>query len=146
MLISYAVYRIGRYVMADKKQEVDILSRTIYGESRGEGIEGMQAVANVVMNRVNAGKWYGTTVEDVCLKPYAFSCWNESDPNYNLIKTVNENNSGFKLAKEIATDAYNGNLADITNGATHYHAAGITPYWAGSMQKTVIIGNHVFYK
>ena len=138
--------RIGRRLMTDKEKEIDLLARTIYGESRGEGVEGMQAVANVIMNRVNAGKWYGRTVSEVVLKPYAFSCWNANDPNYSLIKTVNTSNGGFRLAKEIATTAYDGKLADLTGGATHYHAAGIFPYWAGSMQKTTIIGNHIFYK
>lgn len=147
LLVFLAVaLRIGRRVMTDDEKQIDLLARTIYGESRGEGVEGMQAVANVIMNRVNAGRWYGRTVSEVVLKPFAFSCWNENDPNYNLVKKVDENNTGFKWAKSIAIDAYNGKLADITKGATHYHAAGFTPYWAGSMTKTVIIGNHVFYK
>ena len=132
--------------MTDDKKQIDLLARTIYGEARGEGVEGMQAVANVIMNRVNAGKWYGRTVSEVVLKPYAFSCWNENDANYNIIRNINDNNGYFGVAKTLATAAYNGNLQDITKGATHYHAAGITPYWAGSMQKTVIIGNHVFYR
>lgn len=146
LVILAVALRIGRRIMTDDEKQIDLLARTIYGESRGEGVPGMQAVANVIMNRVNAGSWYGRTVGEVVLKPYAFSCWNKNDPNYSLITTVDENNSGFRLAKSIATDAYNGKLADLTNGATHYHAAGSTPYWADSMIKTVVIGNHVFYK
>ena len=36
----------------------DILARTLYGEARGEGIDGIEAVACVIMNRYKARKWY----------------------------------------------------------------------------------------
>ena len=35
---------------------VDILARTIYGEARGESVRGKEAVASVVMNRVNRAR------------------------------------------------------------------------------------------
>lgn len=132
--------------MTDKEREIDLTARTLWGEARGEGIRGMQAVANVITNRVNAGKWYGRTYEEVVLKPYQFSCWNENDPNFSKLKSVNDNDVNFYNAKGLARLAYDGDLLDITGGATHYHRAGSTPYWAGSMQKTAVIGNHVFYK
>ncbi|MGN1091616.1 MAG: cell wall hydrolase [Alphaproteobacteria bacterium] len=132
--------------MTDKEKEIDLMARTMWGEARGEGIRGMQAVANVIMNRVNAGRWYGRTVEDVVLKPYQFSCWNANDPNLPKLKSVNEKDTQFSNAKGLARLAYEDNLVDITGGATHYHAAGITPYWANAMNKTAVIGNHAFYK
>lgn len=132
--------------MRDRKREIDLMARTAWGEARGEGLRGMQAVLNVIQNRVNAGKWYGRTAEEVVLKPYQFSCWNENDPNYLKMQRVDENDAQFTNAKGLAELSYDGDLLDITGGATHYHAAGITPNWAGSMQKTAVIGNHVFYK
>ena len=42
-----------------RKLEIDTLARTIWGEARGEGSAGMQAVANVVMNRAAIGGWWG---------------------------------------------------------------------------------------
>ena len=48
-----------------KEDDVDILARTIYGEARGEGQEGMEAVACVVMNRYKDHKWYtGYVLQD----------------------------------------------------------------------------------
>ena len=41
-----------------QKNDLDILARTLYGEARGEGTEGMEAVANVIMNRYRKPKWY----------------------------------------------------------------------------------------
>lgn len=146
LAVGYLAFRLGRYMMTNKEREIDLTARTIWGEARGEGIRGMQAVANVIRNRVKAGSWYGQTYEDVVLKPYQFSCWNENDPNFSKIWTVDESDVQFSNAKGIAKLAYNGDLLDITGGATHYHRAGATPNWAFYMQKTAVIGNHIFYK
>lgn len=144
--VSFWGWRMIRKELTDENREIDLMARTIYGEARGEGGTGMQAVANVIMNRVNAGKWYGRTVEDVVLKPYQFSCWNENDPNRKVIRDITTSNSVFANAKNISKQAYLGLLPDITGGATNYHAAGIRPAWAASMTKTAVIGNHIFYK
>ena len=70
-----------------KNLEVDVLARTIWGEARGEGKEGMEAVASVILNRTEIAKrldgyWWGNTIIQVCQKPYQFSCWNKLDPNF----------------------------------------------------------------
>lgn len=126
------------------ENQVDYMARTIYGEARGEGMQGMQAVGNVIMNRVKQGGWYGASVKDVVLKPYQFSCWNEGDPNRQ--KILNATDAQLATARSIAEKIIDGILGDITGGATHYHAKSINPYWAASMTKTVTIGNHIFYK
>jgi spore germination cell wall hydrolase CwlJ-like protein len=128
-----------------KAQEVDILARTIWGEARGEGANGMQAVANVIVNRANAPSWWGTNIVDVCLKDYQFSVWNQNDPNYRLVTNVTASDPMFKKALEIAARAVAGTLPDITGGATHYHTTAINPSWASSLGVTRVIGAHKFY-
>ncbi|MDY6408142.1 MAG: cell wall hydrolase [Pseudomonadota bacterium] len=61
--------------------ETEILAKTLYGEARGEGISGLEAVANVILNRVKHPCWWGKSIQEVCLKPMQFSCWNTDDPN-----------------------------------------------------------------
>jgi len=39
-----------------------------------------------------------------------------------------------------------GKFPDITEGATHYHADYIYPYWADTLNETVQITDHIFYK
>lgn len=135
-----------KYILTSSADEIDLLARTAWGEARGEGAEGMKAVVNVIMNRVNRGGWYGSTVSDVVLKPKQFSCWNESDINYNATKNVTEEDADFYWLKNvIAPKALAGNLPDNTGGATHYHAAYITPAWASTLTQTAKIGNHIFY-
>ncbi|MFR8206232.1 MAG: hypothetical protein ACLU99_07750 [Alphaproteobacteria bacterium] len=61
------------------------------------------------------------------------------------VTTADEN---FALAKQLATAAYNGNLPDITNGATNYLALGSlssVPGWVASLEEVAVIGNHTFY-
>lgn len=63
----------------------DVLARTLWGEVRGESLEGQIAVAWSIRNRVNAGKaksWWGEGYTGVCQKPYQFGCWNKNDLNY----------------------------------------------------------------
>ena len=40
------------------ENDLQILARTLFGEARGEGDEGLEAVACVIMNRFKANKWY----------------------------------------------------------------------------------------
>jgi len=129
---------------------VDVLARTIWGEARGQPQEGLEAVASVVLNRVKraqerGGYWWGGDIISVCQKPYQFSCWNRSDPNYKKLTAVTEKNIHFATALRIARRAVVGTLADNTNGATHYHTKAISPYWAVDQVPTIIIGDHIFY-
>lgn len=130
--------------------EVDILARTLWGEARGEGAAGMEAVAAVVMNRVALARirgrmWWGDSVAEVCRKPWQFSCWNERDPNRAKLLAVSSTDPVFALALRIARRAAAGGLADPTRGATHYHARGIMPGWAAGQVPVAEIGRHLFY-
>lgn len=128
-----------------KELAADVLARTLWGEARGEGSAGMQAVANVVMNRAARGGWWGDDIIGVCQKPYQFSCWNKDDPNYRQLLAVDGRDLYFATAQRIARRAVYGRLDDITGGADHYHAAGISPYWAQGQKPCAVIGNHIFY-
>ena len=108
----------------------------------------MQAVLNVIMNRVKAGSWWGATPKEVCTKKSQFSVWNKSDPNYAPMLAVNDSDDSFAVAKNLAGLAYAGALPDITNGATNYLALGSlskAPSWVNKMQVVASIGNHTFY-
>lgn len=141
---------------------IDTLARTIWGEARGQGYSGMQAVASVVMNRYEAAqrssgkaRQYGRTVEEICKKPYQFSVWNKGDPSLKKMLAVNENNADFRRAVSIADKALRGELPDNTGGADHYlnieftrkiRRNGTLPDWVDLSRKTASIGAHTFLK
>ena len=131
--------------------EADVLARTLWGEARGEGSAGMQAVACVVLNRAvesdrRGHMWWGNNIIQICQKPYQFSCWNRSDPNFRKLQALDESDLYFAAALRIARRAIMGGLNDPTGGATHYHAVDVTPYWARGEKVSAAIGRHVFYR
>ncbi|HCM83114.1 MAG TPA: cell wall hydrolase [Alphaproteobacteria bacterium] len=141
----------ARIALAER--EMDILARTIWGEARGEGQRGMEAVAAVIINRVTFAReqpcgsfWWGNSIIRVCQKPMQFSCWNAQDANLAKLKNVDQTNPSFAMAQRIAKWATTGSLPDATGGADHYHALYVSPKWASGQTPTAVIGKHVFYK
>lgn len=129
---------------------IDVLARTLWGEARGEGTGGMEAVASVILNRVEIAQkkgsyWWGNNIIQVCQKPYQFSCWNRADPNFRKLQAVDAHDLYFATAQRIARRALAGTLKDQTGGATHYHANNVLPYWAKRKTPTASIGRHIFY-
>ncbi len=128
--------------------EILTLARTLYGEARGESTKGIEAVADVVLNRVRS-KRYPNTVAKVCLQRLQFSCWNDNDPNRKIIEKLKPgDNPVFDAIFQIATRALLGGLPSLVVGALHYHAKGIRPSWVkNSPGATLVatIGSHLFW-
>ena len=134
-------------------KELDVISRTIWGEARGEPLLGKIAVAYVIYNRVtmdlhgdNKPDWWGEGVIGVCQKPAQFSCWNEGDPNRAKLLDVTADDDAAKECLYVALGVWLRFLADPTNGATHYHATSVSPAWARGRLDGQQIGQHVFYR
>lgn len=129
---------------------IDILTRTLYGEARGEPHKGAIAVAWTIRNRAEDPKWWGgPSIESVCLKPKQFSCWNVGDPNYPFLSGIKPIPSkDYVRLQEVAIAVIDGHEIDPTYGATHYHARSMRnyPVWTKNAKMTIVIGGHVFYK
>jgi hypothetical protein len=52
----------------------------------------------------------------------------------------------WKQARKVATEALAGKVFAPVGHATHYHADYVLPYWADSLDKSVQIGRHIFYR
>lgn len=137
-----------------QSQDIDILARTIFGEARGEykrpdgGIAALIAIANVVMNRLKQGGWFGSSIVEVCLKPWQFSCWNKNDPNLSLIKEVSVSNPIFKLCHTIAEEVSYQRWPDLTEGCDHYFSTSLveSPSWSVGKKPKLRVGRHLFYQ
>lgn len=130
--------------------DLDIASKTLWGEARGEPIEGQTAVAWVLRNRSERGAFAGkiaTTpgaIAYVCQAPWQFSCWNSDDPNCAKMMVLKP----AELAKQIdiVARALEGLDVDPTHGADHYYANSIAaPSWTRNMKQVARIGAHVFF-
>ena len=129
------------------------LATAIYFEARGEPTVGQIAVANVIVNRTHDRRYPNTICEVVQQGPtykwsdnlpvrhrcqFSFFC--DGKP-----EEINDD-SAFEKAVEIASRIISGDIDDLTDGATHYHATRILPEWASSKTETVTINNHIFYR
>jgi N-acetylmuramoyl-L-alanine amidase len=144
--------------------DIQVLACTLYGEARSEPTEGILAVACVIRNRVKAdlgndGKpdWWGEGYRGVCLAKSQFSCWSPvgGEGNYKKLEGLVQNlkaasisDARFKECAWIATGIVNDWGRDITNGADHYHVAGMTPRpdWAQRVYPIKQVARHVFYR
>ena len=114
--------------------DVNLLSRLIYGEARGEPYTGQVAVGAVVLNRVKNSS-FPNTIAGVIYQSGAFDV--VSDGQINL--TPND------TAKKAAQDALNG--WDPTYGAIYYfNPSTATNKWIWSRPMTITIGKHRFCK
>lgn len=132
-----------------KANELDALARTLWGEARSESPEGKIAVAWVIRNRVNKPSWWGKTILSVIHKPWQFSCWNKSDPNYKFLSGQRKiPQKEYDECAELALKVFKNEVEDPTNGATHYFAPKVVkaPSWTKGAKLTVTIGGHKFYK
>ena len=130
-----------------KLSDVELLACFIWGEARGEKVEGKLAIVHVVLNRVKARSYYGRTIRDVILTPGHFTCFKEHDPNLASILKLPSGDREFALCKAIAELATRGHLKnDPTGGATHFHKLNSKPPWAPKLTYLGQIGNHLFYR
>ena len=119
---------------SSNSSDLNLLSRLIYGEARGEPYTGQVAVGAVVLNRVKSSS-FPNTISGVIYQSGAFDV--VSDGQINL--TPNS------TAKKAAQDALNG--WDPSYGAVYYfNPATATNKWIWSRPMTVTIGNHRFCK
>lgn len=139
--------------------DVDAVGLTLFGEARGERIEGRIAVANVIRNRVTLARpSFGIGFKGVCLKAWAFSCWlpQGGAENYHSVldaaRTRLRNEPISTRLREclwIADGAVRGQFGDTTRHATHYLTTDLLhrdpPSWAKGLEPVQIIGSHAFF-
>jgi N-acetylmuramoyl-L-alanine amidase len=141
----------------DDAADADIVARTLFGEARGEGKQGMLAVACVIVNRAIIAADYmdkydrphplfgDGSLASTCKTPLQFSCWNADDANRALIEKVNFSDPSFLVATDIARQAEDDELDDVTSNATHYKRVGTPAKWAEGKVPCYTCGHQEFY-
>ncbi len=126
----------------------DAMTRTVWGEARGEGPAGWAAVAHVILNRAATPAWWGRDPWGVCHAHMQFSCWNASDPNFLTMVNIHPLSTDLYEILLTVDKVCDGLIPDPTNGATHYKVTGTTASWDKATEGVtpVIIGHHSFYK
>lgn len=130
------------------KEERDLLIRTVIGEADNQPELGKAAVANVVLNRLNAGG-YGDDVKGVLFKPKQFEPWGTRAKE---LMSYSPDSPAYSAASAAVDKVLSGNYEDPTKGATHFanvstvkdrgntNALG----WINNMSNVTQIGAHTF--
>jgi len=132
--------------------DLNLLTALIWGEARGEPIEGKIAVGWTVRNRVNSPRW-GKIYPDVILQPKQFSCFNLDDPNHHevLLRLLPSRNANmidptYRECRWVANGVLGSWVSDLSGGSNHYHRWDCTPYWSRGETPVKRIGAHWFFK
>lgn len=110
--------------------DIHSMALCVYKEARGEGQDGMRAVAHVIKNRVGA-IGFPKTLHDVIFQKNAFTSMSVSqDPEFNLIPPAGD--VQFAYASAICPSVLSGGDADLTDDSHYYeNAATATSGWFG---------------
>jgi spore germination cell wall hydrolase CwlJ-like protein len=122
------------------------LALAVYHEARGETRDGQRAVAEVVLRRVSnpqrPNSVCGVVLEGATRKvcQFSFTCDGSIKKRRNFTL--------WERALNVADYMLDGpgRSQDLTGRATHFHADYVDPTWASTMEKTVQIGRHIFYR
>ncbi len=125
----------------------DILARTVAGEAATP--RGRAAVAAVIMNRANSGR-YPSDPAAVALQKNQFSAWNGPSRGGNNIPTsISPSSADYRNAVEAIDGVFGGTIPDPTGGALNYYAPagmrGRTPPWARGRNPTTVIEGQRFF-
>ena len=117
------------------------LAVTLYHEARGEGIEGMRAVATVILNRVRTpGRWGDHICEVV--DPNNFTYY--EDRERWITPPVLEYDA-WVMALDVATVIMIEGPDPFLRDADHYHTLAVDPKWNRNMVKVEVLKNHIFW-
>ena len=130
---------------AERDRAVLCMTQAIYYEAALEPLQGQQAVAQTVINRMRhpdfpksvCGVVYeGSQLPIGC--QFSFTC------DGSLARQPVE--PFWSRAKQVAEAALDGFVATDIGPATHYHADYVFPRWGPQMVKIVQLGAHIFYR
>ena len=131
--------------------ELDVLALTLWGEARGESLDGKAAVAWVILNR---SRVRDQSITDVCLAKLQFSCWWRvgGASNYAALDRLatgisHRTDALLDECRWVAEGVLKNVVLDRTHGADHYFAASMVPRpkWAATMRQTAAVGAHLFF-
>tara|TARA_Y100000310_G_scaffold302060_1_gene339067 strand:+ start:902 stop:1402 length:501 start_codon:yes stop_codon:yes gene_type:complete len=127
-----------------------IVALTILGEARGEGEDGMYAIACVIEKRMQESTVNHTAAE-VCLQPYQFSVWNagkgkvkKESQLYGLWKSKSKDYAR-QLAR-VVCDKDKNLQHSVIGYANHYHRYDASPSWTKKVKPVAKVKNHYFFK
>jgi spore germination cell wall hydrolase CwlJ-like protein len=130
------------YLNRNDRQQIACMAENAYFEAGHEPTEGIIAVNNVVMNRVEDSRFPNTPCGVINQRTSRVCQFSWRCEGHKRVTDM----AAFRRAREIAENVYIGNYGDVTGGAQFYHANYVNPSWSRIYDRTVRIGAHIFYE
>jgi len=118
--------------------EMKCLAGAVYFESKGESLEGQLAVARVIINRAESGR-FADSLCGVVYQPSQFSFVRGGG-----MPPIRTESRGWRQAVAIAQIAMADAWDSRAEGALFFHARRVSPGWGKA--KLAMIDNHIFYR
>lgn len=125
-------------VPADMDEDLRCLASAVYYEAKSESLAGQLAVARVIINRSQSGR-FAKSLCGVVRQPSQFSFvrgGNVPQPRVDCLD--------WRQAVGIAQIALNGSWESKAEGALFFHARRVSPNWGKT--RLAAIDNHIFYR
>lgn len=131
------------------QDEFECLAKTVFYEAGNQSREGKEAVALVVMNRVESEKFSENICEVVQEKAVLknkkvcqFSYFCEKLP----APYGDQWNESLDVAKSAMSGIFNKDVVKRVRDSLYFHADYVNPYWARTKVFMIKIGDHLFYE
>lgn len=129
----------------EQSRDLECLTQAAYYEARGEGRDGMRAVAQVVLNRVRHPA-FPKSVCGVVFQGAGRSTGCQFSFTCNGSMRGNVNRAAWDRARDIASAALSGSVYGQVGNATHFHTTAVAPQWRNSLIRVTQVGDHLFYR
>jgi spore germination cell wall hydrolase CwlJ-like protein len=120
--------------------ELRCLAGAVYFEARGEALAGQLAVAQVIINRSEDGR-FARTYCGVVAQPGQFSFMRGR-----TMPQAPEGSAAWKRAVAIAQIAHQGLWESEAGEAVFFHARYVRPSWSARKTRLAQIDTHIFYR
>jgi hypothetical protein len=121
-------------------REMRCLAGAVYFEARGEDLDGQLAVAQVIVNRTEDGR-FPRSYCGVVTQPGQFSFMRGR-----AMPRVREGSPAWTRAVAIAQIAHKGLWESQAEDAVFFHARYVRPGWSRSKTRLAQIDTHIFYR
>ena len=128
----------------DSTRDLDCLTDAVYFEARGEGLGGMQAVAQVVLNRVRHPAFPKTVCGVVFQGAGAGGCQFSFACDGSMHRAVEAD--AWRRSRDVAAKALSGYVMTAVGNATHFHTVDVSPGWRSTMLRVAQVGTQIFYR
>jgi len=125
---------------APMSQQMRCLAGAVYFEARGEALAGQLAVAQVIINRTEDGR-FPRSYCGVVAQPGQFSFMRGS-----RMPAIREGSAAWERAVAIAQIADKGLWESEAGRAVFFHARYVKPGWTRSKTRLAQIDTHIFYR